>query len=149
MEDEGNKDGIRIVDRRRFDSDGKERSSEQTESSTKTLNPAEPKSQQQSPNQSAPQEDEGDISFSSLLMSLATQALMQLGEMNPPEGSHIPVDPEGAKQTIEIIAMLQRKTKGNLSAEEATLLEEMLHNLRVGYVRVAQSQNKQTKNTAT
>lgn len=151
MEDEGNRDGIRIVDRRRFDSEGKERSSEQSESKESAPKPVEskpktetPNIQQQTASNPAPEEDEGDISFSSLLMSLATQALMQLGEMNPPEGSQVPVDPEGAKQTIEIIAMLSRKTKGNLSAEEATLLEEMLHNLRVGYVRVTQVLMKQS-----
>lgn len=146
MDEEGKSEGIRIVDRRRFDSEGKERSAEQSDAPAskegKTEMSTQPK--QSISNHTSEAEDDGDISFSSLLMSLATQALMQLGEMSPPTGAQIPQDIEGARQTIEIISMLQRKTKGNLSSEEATLLEEMLHNLRVGYVRVAKSSGKQT-----
>jgi hypothetical protein len=46
----------------------------------------------------------------------------------------IPVDLEAARQTIDIIAMLQRRTRGNVSAEEARFLEELLHSLRSSYV---------------
>lgn len=88
----------------------------------------------------APVEEETsptDINFSGFIMSLATQAMMQLGEMAPPPGMSIPEDMEGAKQTIDIITMLERKTKGNLSPNEAKLVEDILHNLRIAYVRSA------------
>lgn len=80
-------------------------------------------------------DDEGEINFSSFVVSLATQALMQLGEMPPPPGVELPVDPAGAKQTIDILAMLQSKTKGNLDGNEERLLNEILHNLKLSYVR--------------
>jgi hypothetical protein len=81
-------------------------------------------------------EEEGTgLSFSSFLMSLATQALMQMGEMEPPGGIKLPPDFEAAKQTIEVIGMLAVKTKGNLDAEEQRLLVEVLHSLRLTFVQ--------------
>lgn len=76
-----------------------------------------------------------DVSFSSFVMSLATQALMQLGVVAPPEGYELPQDIHGAKQSIDILQMLQDKTKGNLDAQEAALLEDVLHNVRLAFVR--------------
>jgi hypothetical protein len=60
---------------------------------------------------------------------------MQLGEIKPPDGVHIPIDIDAAKRTIEVLAMLQDKTKGNLSEEERGLLEEVLHTLRISFVK--------------
>lgn len=81
---------------------------------------------------SAPQDD---VTFTSFIMSLATQTMVQLGEMQPPPGMEIPLDVESAKQSIEIIAMLQKKTNGNLSTEESRFLVDVLHTLRTSYVR--------------
>jgi hypothetical protein len=83
-------------------------------------------------------EDEptGEIDLSAFVMSLATQALMQLGAMQPPAGVTVPVDHESAKQTIEILSMLKVKTKGNLDKEESKLFDDILHSLRMSYVKV-------------
>lgn len=75
-----------------------------------------------------------EISFSSVIMSLATQALIQMGEVPPPEGVPAEKDLEGARQTIDIIAMLEKKTRGNLDDSELKLLEEVLHQLRMSFV---------------
>ncbi len=77
----------------------------------------------------------GMLSFSSFLMSLATQALMQMGEMEPPGGIRLPPDFDAAKQTIEVIGMLAIKTKGNLDPEEQRLLAEVLHSIRLTFVQ--------------
>lgn len=77
-----------------------------------------------------------EIDFSGFIVSFATQALMQLGEIKAPEGVSVPLDKVAAKQTIDIIAMLEAKTKGNLSTHEVKLIEEILHNLRLSYLRV-------------
>jgi hypothetical protein len=82
-------------------------------------------------------EDEGGVSFLSFVMSLATQAMVQLGEMEPPEGMEMMVDLEAGRQSIDLLSMLQRKTRGNLTAEEARLFEDVLHGLRVSYLRRA------------
>ena len=76
-----------------------------------------------------------EITFSSFAMSLATQALIQLGEMQAPQGLNLPVDRDAAKQTIDILTMLEEKTRGNLDQEESGLMEEILHNLRMSNVR--------------
>jgi hypothetical protein len=58
--------------------------------------------------------------------------------MKPPPGINVPLDRESARHTIDILGMLQHKTHSNLTEDEAKLLEEVLHNLRLSYVRAAQ-----------
>ncbi len=77
----------------------------------------------------------GEINFSSFLISLATQAMMQLGEAPSPDGMSVPVDVAMAKQTIDIISLLREKTRNNLDQFEEQLFEEILHNLRMTYIR--------------
>lgn len=141
---------FQVVDKRRFDSTGQERNADTpTPSPTDAskLPPAAGNSVSgQSPDHAEAQaaqftmkdpasvdEAEG-VAFTSFIMSLATQVLVQLGEMQPPQGMSIPIDLESARQTIDIMTMLQKRTKGNLSAEEARFMEEVLHSLRVSYI---------------
>ncbi|MCK5800824.1 MAG: DUF1844 domain-containing protein [Deltaproteobacteria bacterium] len=73
------------------------------------------------------------IDFSTLLLSLSTSVFVHLGQAPSPEGQttkNIPL----AKQTIDIIEMLQKKTKGNLLDEETELLTQLLYDLRLRYV---------------
>ncbi len=83
-------------------------------------------------------DDHDAFDFSSFIISLATQALMQLGAMQPPSGVSVPIDKEAAKQTIDILTMLHHKTRGNLERDEDRLLQEILHNVRLSYVRAMQ-----------
>lgn len=80
---------------------------------------------------------DGEVDFSSFIMSLATQALVQLGEVPPPNGLSLPVDKVAAKHTIDILTMLDEKTRGNLDPGEQHLLSEILYELRVRFVRHA------------
>lgn len=155
-EEDEQKGGIKIVDRRRFDASGNDKEGvlssahPQHDSEREQRKGFYPKieevsavkndtTEQNFVTHESPEVPESDISFSSLVMSLATQTLMQLGEMSAPEGVSVPVDVEGARQSIEVLNMLSIKTKNNLTKEEAQLLEEVLHNLRVGFVRAAKS----------
>lgn len=136
-EETSGKKTINVVDRRRFDSSGEERTESQqhTESQHAESQATKGQAAQTQPGftmESAP--DKEEVAFGSFIMSLATQVLMQMGEMPAPKGMEIPVDLEAARQTIDIIAMLQRRTRGNVSAEEARFLEELLHSLRSSYV---------------
>jgi tellurite resistance protein len=79
---------------------------------------------------------EPEINFMSFVVSLATQALMQMGQMSPPPGVDLKKDKNAARQTIEILAMLDAKTKGNLNKEESDMLEELLHNLRLSFLKM-------------
>lgn len=74
------------------------------------------------------------IDFSTLIMSLATSAVMAMGKAPDPHTGQVFKDLLMAKQNINIIAMLQVKTTGNRSKEEDQLLEGILYDLRMMYV---------------
>jgi len=76
------------------------------------------------------------IDFSTLCFSLATGALINLGVAPDPITKKTQKNPELAKQNIEILALLQTKTKGNLTAEENGLLDNLLTEIRLKYVEV-------------
>lgn len=88
------------------------------------------------------EDDDGDINFSSFVVSLATQASIQLGLLTPPPGMDASVDLESAKQTIDILGLVERKTRGNLTDQEKNLLMNILHELRIGYVQIMKAQRK-------
>ncbi|MFQ5697443.1 MAG: DUF1844 domain-containing protein [Myxococcota bacterium] len=75
------------------------------------------------------------ISFGAFVLMLSTSARIHLGDA-PAPGSDSPgeVDLEGARQTIDILEMLQAKTQGNLEPEEEALLASVLHALRLRFV---------------
>ncbi|OGP14540.1 MAG: hypothetical protein A3I75_00685 [Deltaproteobacteria bacterium RIFCSPLOWO2_02_FULL_50_16] len=74
------------------------------------------------------------IDFATFLLSLASSAQIQLGLTPHPETNKKESHLEGAKQTIDILGLLQEKTKGNLSENEAKLLEAILYDLRMVFV---------------
>ena len=79
------------------------------------------------------------LSFTSFVISLASSAAIHFGDLpDPNTGQIVPVNLEGASQMIEILALLDEKTKGNLSAEERSVLEQVLYELRVRYVEAAE-----------
>ena len=76
-----------------------------------------------------------EITFPSLLLSLSTSALIQLGEIQDPLSKETVKNLPLAKQTIDLIGMLKEKTKGNLTSDEETLVENMLYDLKLRYVK--------------
>ncbi len=80
-----------------------------------------------------------EIDFGTFVMSLATSALVHLGEVKHPDRPDQPSSLSLAKQTIDILGMLQEKTRGNLTKEEAQLLENLLLDLRMKYVTAKKS----------
>lgn len=75
-----------------------------------------------------------EINFSTFVISLSTQALMHLGEIANPISGKEETDVSVAKQMIDIVGMLQEKTRGNLTEGEAKLIEDILFDLRMRYV---------------
>jgi uncharacterized protein DUF1844 len=75
-----------------------------------------------------------EINFSTFIISLSTQALMHLGEIPNPLSGNEERDVPVAKQMIDILGMLQDKTRGNLSTGESKLMEDILFDLRMKYV---------------
>ena len=79
------------------------------------------------------------IDFSQFVLSLSTSALLHLGEIEHPDTGEKAVNIELARQTIDLLGMLQEKTRGNLDREEEKLLENLLYDLRMKYVALARS----------
>jgi hypothetical protein len=74
------------------------------------------------------------IDFGTFVMSLASSVLVHLGELPHPEAEAAQVNLALAKQTLDILGMLQDKTRGNLTEEESKLLGNLLYDLRMKYV---------------
>ena len=92
--------------------------------------------------QASPQEapERGPLppaNFTLLVISLATQARMCLGDIEDPQSGQKQVDVELAKHNIDLLGMLEEKTKGNLSDQEKKLLDSVLYELRMRYVQLA------------
>jgi hypothetical protein len=82
------------------------------------------------------------IDFNTFVLSLASSAMVHLGEApNPETGkteTHLPL----ARQTIDLLALLQEKTKGNLTKDEATYLDHILYDLRLRCVAATERATK-------
>lgn len=76
----------------------------------------------------------GPVDFSTHILSLASSALIALGKMPAPDGMQQPLDLETARHLIDVLAMLESKTKGNLDEAEQKLLASLIYDLRVAYV---------------
>ncbi len=132
--------GFRVQDRRRFSPETGEARSEETEQNTAEAAQGEQPAQSGSQphverERSSPVSE--PISFSGFLLGLTTQALMFMGEVAPPPGQTKHIDLAAARQTIDLLAMLKLKTKGNLDAPEEAMLENALFDLRMRYVEIA------------
>ena len=77
----------------------------------------------------------GELTFTSFVLSLAGTAAVHFGDLqDPATGRTSPPNLEGASQMIEILALLDQKTRGNLTAEERQVLEQVLYELRMRFV---------------
>ena len=76
-----------------------------------------------------------NITFATFIFSLNSSALVQLGMMDNPMTGKKDINLPLAKQTIDILSMLEEKTKGNLGKDEAAMLKSILYDLRILYVK--------------
>lgn len=80
------------------------------------------------------------LSFTAFVISLASSAAIHFGDLaDPNTGQPTDVNLEGASQMIEILALMEEKTKGNLTAEERSVLDQVLYELRLRFVEVSGS----------
>ena len=77
------------------------------------------------------------VTFSSFVISLGSSSLMLMGEQLDPKQPSLPVNLPQAKEIIDLLSVLEDKTKGNLTADEQTVLRDMLYALRMKYVTLA------------
>ena len=136
--------GFRVTDRRLFRESGElredasehaEKASERPRAAESPRAAAEPPRAEPSPAAEEPAPGTGRrIDFPSYLLSYYSQGLMFLGEVPNPMTNVVEQDLEGARHTIDLLQMLQDKTKGNLTPEEAQLLESVLYELRMKFM---------------
>ena len=151
-EEEKQDQGFRVSDRRRFA--GSESGEATQEEKTPEGEKKQPESQEAAGEKpdAAGQEEAGkkreaekrekreeptplpEINFATFVISLSSSALIHLGIAPDPMTGEQTKDLAIAKQTIDMLAMLQEKTRGNLTEEEAQLMESMLYDLRMRYV---------------
>ena len=164
-----NDKGFRVVDRRHFTSEGELRPDAPPERPAPSETPApaadaayaqptrsEARTKRSGPRDPTPaprQEPRGDphaappspeggpgVDFLSFAASLATNALAALGLLPEEQARGLPRNPALAREYIDILAMLQAKTHGNLSRQEDTALGQMLADLRLQYVEITRRQ---------
>jgi hypothetical protein len=80
------------------------------------------------------------IDFATFVLSLSHSALMHLGEAPNPETGAVQQNLVLARQTIDLVAMLEEKTKGNLTGDEERLIGQILFDLRMRYVELSKTQ---------
>jgi hypothetical protein len=129
---------FKVQDRRRFAATGEAREDVHDEPAGASA-PAEPPPQGEpapAAGGEAPQAaDSGPgITFASFVFSLSTQALVHLGEIPDPADGVTRLNLDGARHIIDILAVLNEKTAGNLDAAESSLLGTALYDLRMRYV---------------
>ena len=132
-------DEFKVNDKRRFDSEGKANSGisdEKTSEPIKDFAESEEKKQKF---------DMPEMNFMTFILSFATSAQIQLGLIPSPVSNQIEEDLTLAKQTIDVLGMLQEKTKGNLDDSERKLLEQALYELRMLYIEKDKQSKLKTK----
>lgn len=140
---------VKITDKRKFDKDGniKEKQSEtekkkKLESAAKTPEDKQPKEAKKSEQtddteKKASKSDESmpPIEFIPFIISLYSSVLATLGEITDPSMGKIEKNPAQAKELIDIIKMLREKTKGNLSEDEQNVIDEIIYQSEMIYVK--------------
>jgi hypothetical protein len=76
----------------------------------------------------------GQVDFSTHVLSMASSAMISLGQMPAPDGETLETDIETARYLIDVLSMLETKTRGNLDESEQKLLQSLLYDLRVAFV---------------
>jgi hypothetical protein len=155
MEEEEKPKGFKVEDRRRFSSEGEARPEAEEARpeaeirlDSKDVHPSPGRGQEakqqtgaeQAQFRTEPASERGrELTFATFVVSLSTQALMLLGEIPDPVTNQKSTDLAAAQQLIDILGVLQEKTRGNLDRDEMGLLESILFDLRMKYVEVARA----------
>ncbi len=139
MEEEKDDKGFKVTDRRMFATDEeKEKTSVTDESQLKEEKEASPSPEEEKGDQGKEKIEEvplPEINFSTFVVSLSHSIMFHLGELADPVTKKVEKNLPLAKQTIDILGMLNEKTEGNLTEEEQALIQNMLTDLRMRYVK--------------
>jgi len=137
MTEEDENGGFKIDDRRQFTAQG-DPVRPAGESAEDREDPVEPvQAEPREVDEQDAQREEAElpeVDFAGFLLSLATSAMAHLGEVPDPATGTTTENPVAAKQMIDILSILQEKTKGNLERDEERLLDNLLYELRMKFL---------------
>jgi hypothetical protein len=122
--------GFIIKDKRSFDEEGQYKEGEKDDKIEK-------EKKDESKKKEPGRQPLPEVNFNSLIFSLSSSAFLHMGEISDPQSGETKKDLELAKHSIDIIAMLQDKTKGNLTGEEKNFLDNILTDLRLRFVKAS------------
>lgn len=137
MSDE--KKDFEVKDRRIFSEENRENEAQDKAQSTESAPEVEeqPSSSAEKPRAAEARREAPlpEINFATFVVSLNASALLHLGAIEDPETGQTNKNLAMAKQTIDILSLLEQKTEGNLTNEEKNLLKNILYDLRIIYVK--------------
>jgi hypothetical protein len=139
MEEEKNEKGFVIKDRRLFDETGDVRAEAAKKEEAKTAENI--NAPDNHPDDEPTDEDCGpvpEVNFAGFIYSLGTAAFYHFGDFPDPVTNKTSRSLPAAKQTIDILSMLKEKTEGNLQKDEQKMLDGLLYELRMRYVKEAE-----------
>ena len=143
LSDHKNEETFRVIDRRPFTSEGELRKEAvQEEERAARREAAKASTQAQEASKSAPAESSrGDTpeslpAFENLIRMLGSNAAMVLGAYADPQSGQPMIDPEAARELIDMLDALHEKTKGNLAPEEDSMLLDLLGKLKLTYLEI-------------
>ncbi len=137
--------GFRISDRRRFTHEGETRPAEEDSTAAKdapaSADPGARDATAARRSEAGPRHGTSsvEVSFSTFVLGLSTQALLHLGEIPDPQTGATTRDLTAARQVIDILGVLKQKTLNNLEQAEEALLDSVLHDLRMAFVRLVRA----------
>lgn len=127
--------GFVIKDRRTFSSETGEPSPEEPQEAEERAKATEEK-KPRGEGETAVEEDQlPGVNFATFIFSLSSSALLHFGEIPDPTSGEKTKNLPMAKHTIDILAMLEEKTRGNLTSDEEQLFKNILYDLRMRYIK--------------
>ena len=150
--DERKREEIRVVDRRLFAPDGTRRTPDAPSEESSAPHPAPPvhsqitaaDAQRPAAATSTREEQAASSHFVGLVRNLAATAAANLGEMPNPFSGQVEIDLDGARQVIDLLQALQIKTRGNLTPDEARLMDSLLYDLKLAVVKLQKQKTSKT-----
>ncbi len=129
-----------IKDRRIFAEENRDQKDDEQQKETPDETAADQSAAQESKEAATAEEGEPDtplpeINFSTFIFSLNASALVHLGAIEDPASGQNVKNLPLAKQTIDILNMLEEKTRGNLNKDEENIMRNILYDLRIAYVK--------------
>jgi len=137
-------DSFRVIDRRPFTSEGElrkevvEEQEREAKQEAKKAPPPPPETTK-TPAAAPPDAPEHLSAFENLIRMIGQNAAMVLGAYADPRTGQPMIDPDAARELIDMLDALQQKTKGNLAPEEESLLLDLLGKLKLTYVEINQA----------